>query len=345
MTLALQPINLDLGELMANTCSVKTLAMDKFQAHMLLPIILLIIICLAMVIARLFTKTKAGKHEQSALAIKLVASLLLILYPGLCQRVFSIFNCRSIIGVPLPVLATDYNVTCYEDVHSSMVLLAYGCMALWVIGIPLFFFISLRCNKKHLHDEWSTNDGQKHEEVVKQFGTLYLQYEPKYWYWEILVIFYKMLLTGAISVFEPGTTLQIVAAIAIVVANMLFTLKVAPFADQTDDWLAFLTSLQLFVTLFGGMLLSTTNSEWNEGGMGTFLVVINSFGFICMLLSIIAMHPRIRKCINGKSDDGGGGGETKVYPAGLKGENDKNVELQNRATKAWDQDAQDVSRD
>ena len=31
----------------------------------------------------------------------------------------------------------------------------------------------------------------KHEDVVDEFGTLFLQYEPKYYWWEVTVIFKK----------------------------------------------------------------------------------------------------------------------------------------------------------
>ena len=175
-----------------------------------------------------------------------------------------------------------------------------------------------------------------------------MQYEPKYWWWEVLVIFKKMLLTGAISIVAPGNPLQIVVAILIVIINLLLTLKFAPFEDQTDDCLAFMTSVQMFLTLFGGLLLVMNNAEspqFESDGMGTMMVAINSFAFVFFFLSLLALIPCIRKRINGKktndgSGDGGdggdGGGDTKVYPADVDGEVVKNDELENTATKAWE---------
>ena len=43
------------------------------------------------------------------------------------------------------------------------------------------------CNKKHLYNTKS----EKHEDVVDEFGTLFLQYEPAYYWWEVTVIFKK----------------------------------------------------------------------------------------------------------------------------------------------------------
>ena len=158
----------------------------------------------------------------------------------------------------------------------------------------------------------------------------------------MLVIFKKMLLTGAISIVNPGNPLQVVVAILIVLINLLLTLKLAPFEDDTDDWLAFLTSFQMFLTLFGGLLLvmnSPTSPQFESDGMGTFMVAINSFAFVFFFLSLLGLIPCVRKRINDygkKTNDGSGGGETKVYPADADGEVSEKDKLENTATKAWE---------
>ena len=69
----------------------------------------------------------------------------------------------------------------------------------------------------------------------------------------MVVIFKKMLLTGALSVVAPGSAAQIIIAIVVVMLNMLVVLKLGPFADSTDDFLAFATSMQM-VFITGGYL-------------------------------------------------------------------------------------------
>ena len=154
--------------------------------------------------------------------------------------------------------------------------------------------------------------------------------EPKYWYWEVTVIVKKMLLTGACTIITPGSSLQITIALLIVLLNLLLVLKLGPFVDAADDWLAFLTSFQMLLTLLGGLLLMTddpTSKTYPTETMGTMLVAINLFGFVALLASLIALHPKIRKCLNRTGEETES--SSKVVPV-LISETDKN------AVAAWE---------
>jgi hypothetical protein len=62
---------------------------------------------------------------------------------------------------------------------------------IYIIGVPLFIFVSLFKNRKHLHDETSV----RHENVHYTLGGLYEQYEPEFWWFELVVILHKMMMT------------------------------------------------------------------------------------------------------------------------------------------------------
>ncbi len=55
-----------------------------------------------------------------------------------------------------------------------------GCLVVYVAGIPFAVLMALRANKKYLYDTDPAHKA-KHEDVIAEFGTLYQQYEPKYW--------------------------------------------------------------------------------------------------------------------------------------------------------------------
>jgi len=162
----------------------------------------------------------------------------------------------------------------------------------------------------------------------------YLTDEPKYWYWEVTVIVKKMLLTGACTIITPGSSLQITIALLIVLLNLLLVLKLGPFVDAADDWLAFLTSFQMLLTLLGGLLLMTddpTSKTYPTETMGTMLVAINLFGFVALLASLIALHPKIRKCLNkaGEETESSNINSSKVVPILLS-------TTEKRAVAAWE---------
>ena len=206
------------------------------------------------------------------------------------------------------VLAYDYSIEAFKQTHMPYIYLTIACMLIYVLGIPLAVFIALKVNQKYLFANGlnSEEERTRHLDVVDEFGTLYLQYERKYWWWEVAVIFKKMLLTGAMAIVVPGSSAQLAIAILIVLTNVLVVLKTGPFVDTTDDWLSFLTSLQMFATLLGGLLLMTDNPAsptYDPTFMGATMVVVNSFGFFALVLSLMALHPKVRTCINKKFDE------------------------------------------
>ena len=190
-----------------------------------------------------------------------------------------------------------------RNVDLPFTLLAFVFIGVWVVGIPLGIFVMLWKNKKYLHqeDSYTEEEQKKHDEVVAEFGTLYLQYEREYWWFEIVVIFKKMLLTGPMVIMAAGSSVQIVLALVIVLFNMLLILKTAPFEDATDDWLSFLTSLQMFLTLIAGLLIKTdnpSNPTYESKSTGVILIALNSLGMVALFLSILGMIPCVRRKIN-----------------------------------------------
>ena len=126
--------------------------------------------------------------------------------------------------------------------------------------------------------------------------------EPKYWYWEVIIILKKMMLTGAMTIIGSGSSAQLVIALLIVMVNLLLVLKLAPFVDEADDYLATLTSGQMFLTLLGGLLIMTDNAEkpsYDAKFMGFTMIIVNSFGFLALIFSLLMLHPKCRKRMNG----------------------------------------------
>jgi preprotein translocase subunit SecG/uncharacterized protein YneF (UPF0154 family) len=300
-SLSLNFINLDMGNILsASACSFAIPFLEKMAVHAAIPIMLLVTLVLARIPA--YVLHKKHRTKQRALFIKLFFSLALILYPGLCTRLFSSLKTISIVGIEDSVLAVDYSINAFQEQHMPFVFLTIGCMVVYVLGIPIGVFIALRTNKKYLYSPGTTEEHRRrHEEVVDEFGTLFLQYEPKYWYWEVTVIFKKMLLTGAMTIVAAGSSAQLAIALLVVLVNLLMVLKLGPFVDSTDDWLAFLTSMQMLLTLLGGLLIMTDNTDeptYDPTFMGVTMIVVNSFGFFALLISLIMLHPKMRKKCN-----------------------------------------------
>ena len=135
----------------------------------------------------------------------------------------------------------------------------------------------------------------------------------------MVVIFKKMLLTGALSVVAPGSAAQIIIAIVVVMLNMLVVLKLGPFADSTDDFLAFATSMQMVFTLLAAILLmfDADSKYYDPAYMDGVLVTVNMFSLFALAFSIASMHPKVRAKLNslGRRKEDIAQASSKVVPA------------------------------
>ena len=64
-------------------------------------------------------------------------------------------------------------------------------------------------------------------------------------------------------------------------------MKTAPFEEDSDDVIAFVTEVQLAFTFFVGFALLTDNKEtpfFNADVMDVLLVVVNCFGFVTLIM-------------------------------------------------------------
>jgi len=155
------------------SCSMLLPELDKFTMHMFLPPMLLLSIGITWCLTQLLIKDATKRKERDSQIYKTIIFVTLLVYPGLCTRVFSVFRCVDIGGVDLPVMSLDYSVTCHEGIHARFAIYAIISLCLYVIGIPVAIFAALWLNKKHLHDKTSP----KYEIVHHALGGLYESYE------------------------------------------------------------------------------------------------------------------------------------------------------------------------
>ena len=91
--------------------------------------------------------------------------------------------------------------------------------------------------------------------------------------------------------------------------------------DAADDILAFLTSLQMLMTLLGGLLIKTDDPNsptYDRTFLERVLIAINSLGFIALICSLILIHPKCRQKADESQFGGVHGGaqtKTKVSPS------------------------------
>ena len=125
-SLSLGFINLDIGFVSDLSCAMAMSFLQKMAVHAALPLLLLLTILLARLPAY-FLRKKEHRTPQKALMIKLLSSLALILYPGLCTRLFASLKKVTVTGLASAthggeVLAVDYSIEAFGEEHHPYVI-------------------------------------------------------------------------------------------------------------------------------------------------------------------------------------------------------------------------------
>ena len=192
-------------------------------------------------------------------------------------------------------------------------------MAVYVLGIPIGSYLILRKHQKHL---WDT-DSKQHQGVKQKFGSLYEQYNMDCWWWEVIEMFRKLLLTGVLVMVGSGTSAQVLFGILVSLVYLVFVLKKAPYQDNLDNWLQFFSSFTVVLTLQLAFALKTDSPDeglYEVALLDFLLCAVNTFvvftGFFFMFVSL----PCGRKIVESKLFDNKESAEkktgiTKVRPA------------------------------
>merc|ERR1711865_740953 len=288
----------------ASFCSMSVPFASKFIVHMSMPPMLAVGILLAYVVSKIckpHTTEELIAHRKSQ-TFKILIAMILFMYPGLATRCFQMFKCSKFDGVDYLVLETDPSMVCFQEEHMLYLILAGVFIGLYIVGIPLMMFVVLWRNKKHLYVKEGEEATEKHNEVAFEIGGLYTQYEPKYWYFEIIIIMHKCLMTGAMVVVGGGTPLQPLVAMLVQMMFLLSVLKMAPYNDDLDDLSSFVSSLALtLTTLAGYTLMMKTGRPDNfvvaPGTITMFLIVSNAvcFGYEIVVIGYVAYQERLEK--------------------------------------------------
>jgi hypothetical protein len=217
------------------------------------------------------------------------------------------------------LLDADLSVACFEGAHADYTSFAVGSILLFLVGIPFTTFVLLYKNRKRLHLP----------SVEAEYGDLYKPYEKHWYFWECILMVQKCLLTGAMCAIMPGSPIQLLIALLIVLGYLLVVLKASPYKGILEDTLAFVTSLCLSLSLILGFAIITDTSDakvFNMTTMGMVLIAINVLPFFFLmyaLLKIVRKGSDVGILAEEKTADNqtfasGSKGSTKVTPAKFK---------------------------
>ncbi|KAE9046213.1 hypothetical protein PR002_g1785 [Phytophthora rubi] len=91
--------------------------------------------------------------------------------------------------------------------------------------------------------------------TVAQVGFIYHSYDTHFWWFEVWDLGRKLLLNCVISLLAKAGANRIICGLVVMLVYLSVMLFYQPFRDRSDSALAGVTNIQLFITLFCGLIL------------------------------------------------------------------------------------------
>eukprot|EP00755_Sulcionema_specki_P017573 Sspe_Gene.11346::Locus_3833_Transcript_1_1_Confidence_1.000_Length_13808::g.11346::m.11346 len=176
------------------------------------------------------TTTQLGKIRKAEKSTKpevvyMVTILVVIFlaYPRLMTEIATMMKCIDIPDLQKSFLEADMTIECGTNRYSRWKRMAVVFFFIYGLGIPIFgiFLLSL----------WSGADGSGllRKKVVESFGFLYSGYRMDRYYWEMIIMFRKMLVVFILVFYEGKENFQIMLGLWLMTFFLLVNIFARPF--------------------------------------------------------------------------------------------------------------------
>ena len=167
---------------------------------------------------------------------------LCVAYLSLAQQALQVFDCTRKGEVFL--FDSDPSLRCYKDTeHWWMVYGAFAFLPLYVVGIPAFLLWRLLKNRHNLGDV----------RCAVRYGFLFNKYQPRFVYWEVVVMVRKVFLLLGQIYFTDKTIYSATLCLLVLFVSVLGHIAAAPYTDQTLYAEELFLLSNNFLVLFAGL--------------------------------------------------------------------------------------------
>jgi len=299
--------SIDFFSAFGNLCAFSTGYLQKFVAQMIiLPCAVgvsgVAYLVAAIVLPRCCAKTARQTTRESLRTRFFELNFLVVytLYTSVSTSIFRLFDCQEVQGAWY--LSADFTVKCFEAEWRAYVAIGVLGIVVYTIGIPLVLFVLLRRNRAHLYADGCPEDElSRHAIVQKKLGAVYKDYEPHSYYFDLVDLLRRLLLTGGLIVLGDASNVQIFLGGMVCACWLCLVIWRRPYGAFWDNVLSAVLSFQLLIIILSGMALeiyrltpSYAQDPYQRAAFGAFMVVASVFVIVSSLFAIFVSVPCVR---------------------------------------------------
>ncbi|GMI22709.1 hypothetical protein TeGR_g13157 [Tetraparma gracilis] len=254
----------------------------------------------------LYWAKKGSKPEFANRLFSYFLALTFLLLPSVSIKIFSTFACRIFDDGYGSFLKVDYSIDCASSSHAAFEAYALVMILVYPVGIPLMYF-ALLFRKRAMLDpgqlKFARELGSEEAGLKKaieerkrlelgdpglaSLAFLYSSYEPRCWWYEVFETLRRLLLTGGLLFVSPGSAAQIAVSLMMSIASTRVLAGYKPFADSANDALAEAVQWQLYLTMFGSLLIRVNVDGENLQDRAAFDAVLVAVQFAAVGVGIV----------------------------------------------------------
>jgi heme/copper-type cytochrome/quinol oxidase subunit 2 len=200
---------------------------------------------------------KAARKRQRRKAWKLVLFTLFLVYPKVSSLILRMYVCKTVEGVDY--LKGDFTRKCYDATWKKYLGWNITMIFAYPIGVPLWFFYLLWRYRKRFQEPG----------VLLELGFLYDGYDKRVWWFELVDMTHKLILTSILAFFPADA--QLPFGMCIATLYLMIILLAKPYQRKGDDRLHMFAQVEISLLMLAGFVF------YKEGVTDNYNVIISVF--------------------------------------------------------------------
>jgi hypothetical protein len=215
-----------------------------------------------------------------------------LVYPGVSSKILRTFNCEEF-DDGSRALQSDATVDCNSQRYQQYLGYAVFMFLIYVVGIPVTFFVLLKRKRKLLHmSQWAklSPDDQRtcllERDAIPEIQSLHFlwqSYNPNAYWYEIFDLLRKLAQTSIFVLVSKFSPLQALFVMWISIVTMSVLSVIRPYREASIGYLASWSQLSILVIAFLSFVNTYENREASVGlppvtdGTVTNVILVLSF--------------------------------------------------------------------
>ena len=156
------------------------------------------------------------------------------------------------------MLRADTRISCLSGEFSALRACAAAMLVVFVVGLPLFWLVSLVRSRDEIKAEEPSGEASM---KAQQFAFLVAAYKGDYYLWEVGEMWRKVVLTGLVSVVQPGSMLQVMVASTISLLFLVMHTRCWPYKDDNKNLLKLGAEVVIMMVFLLSALLRSVDTK------------------------------------------------------------------------------------